>query len=228
MNALTRTAPAFFLASVLLSPPLTRAEPAVKRTEVGKNVCLEVDGKQRRVVVQAVVCLREGPLEGLLTRKKAKEHEYLLAADIDARHLHTALLLAGAKPGKPVSFLPKYVPASGSSIRVNLRYTKDAKPVTVPAREWVRHARTRQPLDLDWVFGGSRFIPNPQDDNKPTYYAANYGDVICVCNMDSALLDLPVQSPKKFDIRLYEAATERIPPKDTAVEVILEPVAEKK
>lgn len=48
------------------------------------------------------------------------------------------------------------------------------------------------------------------------------------CNRDSALLDWPVKSPKKFDALLHEANTERIPARDTPVEVILEPVPEKK
>lgn len=208
--------------------PRPPAEPPVKRTEVGKNVVLEIEGKQRRVIVQAAVCLREGPLEGLLTRKKAKEHEYLLAAEVDARHITAALLVAGATKGEPVTFNPKYVPASGSAIKITLRYRKDDKTVTVTAREWIREAKSKQALDKDWVFGGSRFVPNPDDANKPTFYAANYGDIVCVCNMDSALLDLPVKSPKKFDNRVYEAATDKIPPKDTSVEVIFEPVPEKK
>jgi len=38
------------------------------------------------------------------------------------------------------------------------------------------------------------------------------------------MLDLPVPSPKKFDARLYEANTEKIPALNTPVEVILEPV----
>src|SRR4051794_19165282 len=83
--------------AALAGGPGSSAEPEARRTEVGKNVVLEIKGKERRVIVQAVVCLREGPLEGLLTRMKAKEHEYILAADCDARHVHAALLAAGGK-----------------------------------------------------------------------------------------------------------------------------------
>jgi hypothetical protein len=42
--------------------------------------------------------------------------------------------------------------------------------------------------------------------------------------METAMFDLPVKSPKKFDQRRYEANTERIPARDTAVEVLFEPV----
>jgi hypothetical protein len=46
--------------------------------------------------------------------------------------------------------------------------------------------------------------------------------------MESALMDLPIASPKALADRVYEANTERIPPKETKVTVILEPVVEAK
>jgi hypothetical protein len=216
---------AVLVVSCLAVPPVAAAP--VKKIVVGPNVVLEIDGMTRRVVVASTVCLRKGPLEGLLTRAKKKEHEYVLAADIDARHLHTALTLAGAKPGSPVQFQPKYQPATGTGIRLTLRYPKGGKTVTVPAGEWIRHSKTRKAMEGDWVFAGSRFVPDPEEATRQ-FYIANHGDVICVCNMESALLDLPIPSPKRFDARLYEADAERIPEIGTKVEVILEPILDKK
>jgi hypothetical protein len=206
--------------------PGFRAEepPEVKRVELGKNLFFEVQGEQRRVIVRAAVCLREGQLEGLLTRKGTKEHEYVLAADVDARKVHLALVAARAQPGTPVQFAPKYVPASGSAIKITLQYQKDGRTVTVPAQQWVREARTKKDLAEEWVFGGSRLVPDPEDKDKPPLYLANHGDLVCVCNMDTAMLDLPVRSPKKFDERVFNAHTERIPPVGTAVDVVFEPV----
>jgi hypothetical protein len=204
------------------------AKPALKRVAIGKNVVLEVEGAKRRVVVKAAVCLREGALEGLLTRKGTKEHEYILSADVDARQVHAALVAAGAKPGAPVQFDPRYKPARGAVIKVSLRYRKGGKTVTVPAREWVRDAKRKKDLDLDWVFGGSRLVPNPEGKDKPPVYLANGGDLICLCNMETAMLDVPVKSPKALDARVYEAHSDRIPAQGTAVEVIFEPVPAKK
>src|SRR5260370_23791023 len=82
--------------------------PAAKRTEIRKDLYFEVQGDKRRVIVVANVCLREGQLEGLMCRKNTKEHEYILATDVDARDIHAALLAANAKPGTPVQFAPKY------------------------------------------------------------------------------------------------------------------------
>jgi hypothetical protein len=198
-----------------------------KQVKVGDNVILEIKGTEKRVIVKAKVCLREGALEGLLTRAMAKEHEYVLASDCDARHIHTALLLAGAKNGSPVSFFPKFKAPTGSTVKVTLRYKEKGKVKTVPASSWVRNHKTKKVLDRNWVFAGSRFVKNPVK-GKPTIYLANHGDLICLVNIETALLDLPVASPKKFDSRIYEAYTARIPPKGTAVDVILEPVPDKK
>jgi hypothetical protein len=200
----------------------------VKRVPMGKNVLLELQGDQRRVVIQAEVCFREGPLELFLCRKNTKEHEAIVTADIDARQVHMALLAAGAKEGSPVRFEPKYQAATGSVIKISVEYEKDGKTVRVPAQSWVRDAKTRKELEHPWVFGGSMLFDNPDDPNTKAY-AANGGDVICVANFPDAMLDLPVQSPKEWEAgRLFEAFTERIPPLQAKVTVILEPTAEKK
>jgi hypothetical protein len=222
----------WFVGSVLVlalagAAPVPEKPPEAKRTPLGKNVFLEVQGEQRRVIVEAVVCLREGQLEGLLCRQNTKEHEYILATDADARQIHLALVAAKATPGTPVQFAPKYVPASGSAIKLRLRYEKDGKSVTESAQEWVRDSQTKKPLAQDWVFGGSKLVPNPEGKDKPPIYLANQGDVVCVCNMDTAMLDLPIPSPKKFEDRIFHAETERIPPLGTKVEVVFEAVPEK-
>jgi hypothetical protein len=83
-------------------------------------------------------------------------------------------------------------------------------------------------LETDWVFAGSRFIKNEEEPSKPDIYLANDGDLLCLCNMESALMDLPIASPKALAERVYEANTDRVPPKDTKVTVILEPVPDPK
>ena len=189
--------------------------------------------RQRRVLVEAEVCLRHGFLEHLLTRTAAqKEHESILRADIDAQHLHMALIAIGAQPGKPVQFVDDkgeeaFRPPSGERIKVTLQYQQGGKTVTVPAQRWIRDSKTRKELVADWVFAGSRFYPNPSG-NGPPYYGANEGRVICVSNFVNALLDLPIQSSDKTDLLQFEANTELIPPKDTKVTVIHERVPEQK
>jgi hypothetical protein len=206
-------------------PPIPEG---VKRKEMAPDLFFETQGDKRRVVVIANVCLRDSRylLEGLLTRKGTKEHEYILSIDMDPDKIHTLLLAAGAKPGAPVTFDPKYSPACGSVIKVTLRYLKDGKLVSIPAQEWIRDAKTKKDLKQDWVFGGSRFVPDINDPKK-SYYLANGGDIVCVANMESAMLDLPVPSARGLEDRSFEAHTARIPPLDTRVELIFEPVPDK-
>lgn len=206
--------------------PATPAVPTKKAT-VAKNIYLEVQGDTRRVVIDAYVCLRMGQLEQLLTKKRTKEHEAILAADINAADLHKALILARAEPGSPVEFRPKWKAPTGTTIKVFLEYESNGKTVRVPAQEWIRNGKTKKELEYDWVFAGSVLIPDPMDKTKPPFYGANDGDVICLANFDTALLDIPVSSPRDNAELYFEAITEKIPPQETKVRVILEPVPEK-
>ena len=201
-----------------------------KRIEMGKNVWLEVQGDKRRVIVQAEICLREGMLEHLMCRKRTKEHEAILAADVDARDIHKALLLAKATPGTTVKYKEDgtIIPPTGTKIKVTLSYKDKDKPITIAGREWVRDVRTKKSLQYDWVFAGSEFQINPLEKDKPPLYAANAGDVICVSNFEGAMLDLPISSSKNNAELEFEAFTERIPPVGTPVWVTLEPILEKK
>jgi hypothetical protein len=208
--------------------PADAPKPAVgKKVEIGKNVYFEVtpDGR-RRVSVPAEVSFREGPLELFLCRKFTKEHEAVVAADIDARDLHKALLAAGAVAGSPVQFQPTYKPARGSVVKVSVAYSKDGKDVTADARSWIRDAKTRKPLDKDWVFAGSHFFEDPEDPKKPKLYAANGGDIVCVSNFSTAMLDLPIASSAENEELMFEALTENIPPLGTKLTIIFEPQPE--
>jgi hypothetical protein len=178
----------------------------------------------KRVGIQSEVCLREGPLELLLCKAGTKEHESILTADVDARLIHAALLSIGAKAGSPVQYQPKYVPARGSTVKVTVEYQEDGRTVRRSAKEWIRNSKTMKDLDVDWVFGGSQLINDPDDPNKVPFYAANNGDVICVANFPDAMLDLPITSSREDAERSFEATTDRIPPKGTKVIVYLEVV----
>jgi hypothetical protein len=207
-----------------------KAEGPVKRAELGKqkNIIIETQGETRRVLIKAEVCLREGLLEQLLTRKGGKTHEAALAADIDARDLHLALTLTGAEAGKSVQFRPKLVAPTGTPVKISLEYEKDGKTVRVKAQEWIRNIKTKKDLHTDWVFAGSIFIPDPLDKTKLPFYGANDGDVISIVNFESACLDVPFLNTKDNDDLIYDAHTARIPALKTPVTLILEPVIEKK
>jgi hypothetical protein len=203
-------------------PAAREKPPEAKKVLVGKNVFLEIQGTKRRVLISGQVCRREGQLEHLLCRTNTKEHEAVLAADVDARKIHEALILAGAVEGSPVQFQPKFQPPTGQKIRVTLLYEDKGKLVSVPGQSWIKNMQSGKQLDSDWVFAGSRIVENPLDANKKIYLA-NDGDLICVCNFEGALLDLSIPSSKEDADRVFAAFTERIPPVETKVVIALEP-----
>jgi hypothetical protein len=211
-------------------PPSTkrRAHSQGKQVPRGRNVWLENLGNKRRVLVDAYVCLREGLLEHLMCRRGTKEHEAILAADMDARDLHTALMLTGIEPGSPVRYEPDYQAPTGPEVTITLQYEENGDVRTIPAQKWIRSIQEKKELDAHWVFVGSQFFPDPFDKSKPPSYAANGGDVICVSNFEDALLDVSIKSSKDNSELAFEAWTERIPPLGTKVTVILEPTLQGK
>jgi hypothetical protein len=71
------------------------------------------------------------------------------------------------------------------------------------------------------VFAGSAFWKDPADGTE--YYQADGGDVICVSNFPTAMLDLPFESSQQNAELAYEAFEGRVPPRDTEVDIILSP-----
>lgn len=202
----------------------TRTPTAGKKVKLANNLFFEkLPGDKRRVLIEGKICLREGPLEQFLCRKDTKEHESIVAADVDAKLIHAALLAAGAKPGSPVQFVPKFKPPTGDVIKVYVRFKdKTGKTVEVAAQEWIRKGKEKKPFPYDWVFAGSKEFP--QGPGRPPLYGANPdGRLICISNFETALLDVPVKSSEANDLLLYEAWTDRIPPLGTPVTIILEP-----
>ena len=184
-------------------------KPEVKTVKVGNNVTLEVEGDKKRVLIESEVCLRQGQLEQLVTRKQKKEHEAILAADADARHIQAALLLTGIKPGSTVKFQPKFAPPTGPQINVTLRYEEKGKTITVPAKDWLRVSKEKKLPKYEWVFAGSKLVPGVNPDDPP-YFLANDGDLICVSNFESALIDLNIESSKENNNLTFEADTDKI------------------
>src|SRR5215212_2022990 len=148
------------LALTLCAGLAVRGQPAKKvgRVQFAKGVTLEVEDGKRRVLIESKVCLRQGQLEQLLTRKRTKEHEAILVADVDARKIHEALLVAEAEPGSPVKLQPKFAPPSGTTIKVSVEYQENGKTIRRPAQDWVRDHKSRKELRYDWVFAGSRMF----------------------------------------------------------------------
>jgi hypothetical protein len=196
-------------------------------TRLAKNMDIWIDLKRKIVVVDGRVACREGTLEMFACPKGTKEHESLVAVNAQALFVHAGLLAVGAKPGTPVQFDPKYAAATGPKVEVLILWKdKEGKKQKVRAQEWIKHTKTKKPMEYDWVFAGSGFWVD--EDTGEKHYHADSGDLICVSNFPSATLDLPVKSSKDNTDLLFEAFTDKIPEKGTKVRLVLVPTIEAK
>ena len=208
------------------SPPANDETSGIRR--VAKDYELWVDLKQKLVVVGGQICLREGQLEMFACPKGTKEHEAIVSVNCrETGLIHAALLAVGAQPGKPVSFDPVYRPASGPIVDVHVLWQDEAgKKNRVRAQEWIKELRSDKPMTHPWVFAGSGFWKDETTGQQ--YYQADGGDLICVSNFPSAMLDLPIESTQANSELLYIAFTERIPRVGTKVRLVLIPRVEQK
>ncbi len=194
--------------------------PELRRLSRTDEIWLDLPGK--RVIVGGKVALSSGELEVFACPELSKEHEAVVATKCPARLVHAALLAIGLEPGGPAKFVPEYVPAHGSKVNVRVRWTDaDGKVQERPAREWVRNTQTDKELDVDWVFVGSSFWRDPVDGTD--HYEADAGDMICLSNFPSAMLDVPLASSDSNEELMFEAFEGRVPPHGTPVELILSP-----
>lgn len=210
--------------------PVTPATPATptdwpistgwKRLSAEDAVWVHI--KHKQVMVEGRVCLRKGVLEMFACPKRTKEHESVVAINARSQMVHTALLAVGAKPGHPVRYQPTYEPATGSEVAISVVWRDpEGKEQRTAAQQWIKNVKTNRPLEHTWVFAGSTFWKDPETGKH--YYQAENGEMVCLSNFGTALLDLPVASPDANADLLFRANTERIPPVDTPVRLVFQP-----
>jgi hypothetical protein len=208
-------------------PPRNPLHPDAKLTRLSPEYDVWIDTKNKQVVLEGEVCLREGVLEMFACLKGTKEHESVVSVKTKAYLVHAALLALGAKSGTPVKFRPEYVSATGPEVEVMVFWTdEEGKAQKAKAQDWVRDLGTKKKMKHPWVFSGSIFSKSPETGEEK--YGAEQGYLICVSNFSTAMLDLPVESSDKADGLLFEAFTENIPPRGTKVTIVLTPEIEKK
>ncbi len=179
------------------------------------------------------IFLQWADADGKPHRVKAQEwirtaiHRYYVAA---MDHLPAGVTLPDRDEWLPIRFLPKskqltwFGPMSTTQRDQLLGLTRDVAFRKAIA-SFYEQGQSKQ-LDAGWVFVGSGYYVDEKTGRKS--YLAEGGDLICVSNFPDSMLDLAIKSTDKQDEGLlFEAWTERIPPKGTEVTIELVPRFEK-
>ena len=184
-----------------LGPPLVDEPGKLVRLDPKQPVWVDV--KNKHVVLMGEVCKAGYPLEFFATYSN-RSYEAALSVNVTPSIVHAGLLATGAEPGHPAKFEPEFVPPTGTEVAIEVRW-KDAsgKVKSAPAQEWIRNIKTKKPLESNWVFAGSFFVTDEATGKK--YYQADSGELICVLNLPTAMLDLPIRSYGAIEARSFEA-----------------------
>lgn len=184
---------------------------------------LWVDRDKTKIYLDGYVAMNDGPLEMFACPAGTKEHESVVASIPKPSEVHAALIAIGAESGKPSTVSPEFMPATGQRIRIWVCYRDNENRFQfVDARDWIVRIGTTDTLKEDWVFVGSSVWTDPRDGIS--YYEADAGDMICVSNFSTAMLDIPVASSASSDFLEYSPNTKRIPERGTPVRLVLIPL----
>ena len=198
--------------------PLCDAPETLKRLDPVEPIWVTAD--RTALVMVGKVSLREGLLEFFACRAGSKEYESIVAIDVKPYLIHAGLLVIGAKKGHPFRYDPEFIPAEGEKINIVVRWKGDDGEVReLPAGEWVRNGETGETLSTPWVFTGS--ISGKDQKGNPYYMANITGELIGVSNFAATILDLPIESSSENENLLFEPNTEKIPPPETEVTLVL-------
>ena len=182
-----------------------------------------INVKAKHVIVAGRTCLQQGGLEMFICPFFTKEHESVIAVNAKSFEIHSSLLAIGAVPGSPVQWHPEYRPARGPIVKIDVMWNDNTsdKIVTRRGQEMIRDFKTKKPMELDWIFGGSVLETDPETGQS--YYYADGGELVCLSNFSTAALDIPIQSSDSNEDLLYEANSDMIPEPGTKVYVIFKP-----
>jgi hypothetical protein len=192
------------------------AEPNVARLP---NV--DIDLKNKQIRVQCETLNAHMPLEFFCVVRGGQEHESVLRTDARPSTIHFGLLALGVKPGEPAHVdqaTRMWYPPTGDPVKISCRYLLNGKMVEVPAYRMMRSVKTKAEMPaLDWVFDGSRLLPDGR-------YAADLtGYVVSIVNFDLTMIDVPELASNANETLEWEYDPDWVPARGTPVTMIIEP-----
>jgi hypothetical protein len=203
-----------------LGPPLVDHPENLTRLDPVYPVW--IDKVHHQVILVGQVSQPDYRLEFFACSDLGRGYESVVVVNTRASIVHAALLGVGAEPGHPVQFDPEYKPPAGQEIAVEVVWKdKDGRRRRDRAQDWVRNTQTKKPMQENWVFAGSGFWRDPTTGK--TRYMADSGDLICMLSLPGAMMDLTLRTPSDLESRVFEADSQRVPPRGTPVTLLLTP-----
>jgi len=195
-----KTEPGTVESASVVSPEVEAALERLKLPGVKINLA------ERCVDVDSEICLVEGMLELIACTKDTKEHESIVMVAAKPSHIHTALLLIGARPGNPAMrkaidekgtrFVD--IPPRGGLVDVFLVFKdSNGKETERPISDFIEPSeRADDGVGEDskfpthtFIFAGS--ILHGGGKGPRRYLCDQSGDVISIATFGDELLCLP-------------------------------------
>jgi hypothetical protein len=196
-------------------PPLKEISPGI--FELGK---VRLDQKRRCISFPAALNMNEALVEYLLVTSNGKTHESLLKTDAEPYHIHTAMLLLGAKGSQNNAFPddPKK-PIPGDKVRIEFSWVEKAEKKTFRGEDWIVDQTTKERTSPgEWIYAGSRF-------EEGVFRAQQEGSIISLIEDPDALINNP--RPGRDNDDNWRVHSAGLPPLNCAVEVTIYLQAEK-
>ena len=170
---------------------------------------IKLNLEERCIDVNATVCLHKGLLELVACTKGSKEHESILSIAARPMHIHTAMLLMGARPGTPAmkkvvdGARTRWVPVepAGDPVRVLIVFPDSkGKPQEHPISKFISPAQPDEISGIpankklkifpaSFLFAGSHLVENGPGPKE--YVCEQSGNVISISTFGDELLCLP-------------------------------------
>ncbi len=235
---------AFSFSAAAEEAPAGQDGKKAKYEEVLKKLKLpgvEINLKERCVDVTGTVCLAEGLLELIACTKGTKEHESIIMIEAVPKHVHTALLLIGARPGSPAMRKPidkeatrwMDVPPSGGPVDVSLVFQdKEGKTVERPISDFIvashdeskgaaEGAKPERFPTNTFLFAGS--ILHGEKDGPRQYLCDSSGNVVSITTFGDELLCLPDFHDNANGALMWQIDGTHLPAVGTKVKLRLRP-----
>jgi hypothetical protein len=246
-----------FTTAVMASTPAATQDPARNPAENTAPTDLQaaidkldlpgvkININEWSVDVEAEICLRKGLLELIACTRNTKEHESIVMIHAKPSHIHTALLLLGAKPGRPATIervddpdsgKPQFIeiPPTGHPVDVYLIFAADESK-EIPINQFIIpadyhdanvEASKTEPDEKfptnTFMFAGS--LMESRWNNMPkTYVADHSGSVISLVTFSDELLCAPEIRDADNDSLTWQANHFRLPELGTKTTLRLRP-----